>query len=164
MDETFDRNTSIPEDDDPLEFGPGFTEGIHSEKDIRIEQGGALSIQAKQNIDVAYGGALGMIAGGDMTVTNGGAWGMVSGGNTEITNGGSLMMTIGGNTEITNGGSVVMLAQNVTADNATFGVVLSSQVNLGENTKVMFNTKQALAFGAAAGAVFALLSVLFRRR
>jgi hypothetical protein len=42
--------------------------------------------------------------------------------------------------------------------------LISSQTTLGEGNRVIFNTPQAIAFGAALGGVFALVSWLMPKK
>ncbi|RPJ43665.1 MAG: hypothetical protein EHM21_11180 [Chloroflexi bacterium] len=74
------------------------------------------------------------------------------------------MFKVGNNLDMTDAGAMVAVSQQVNAHKSVLGIVLSPQVNVDEESTVVLNTKQALAFGAAFGAVFAILSWLFRKR
>ena len=147
-----------------VDFSAGFAVNVNATKDVNIQQGGGLMISAEQNAQVSYGGALMINAGHDANITNGGASMINVGGNVQMTNSGAGIMNIGGNVDLTNGAGVVMNTNNATVEDGFVGLLISSQTTLGEGSRVLLNTPQAIAFGAALGAVFALLSLIFRRK
>lgn len=147
-----------------VQMGSGFAGKISAEQDVNMTQSGALMISAGQNLDLSYGGGMMINAGHDMDMVNGGGWMVNVGGNADITNGGGLIMNVGGNANITNGGALAVSSQQVGVQKGYVGVILSRQTNLDDSSKVLLDTKQAVAFGAAMGAVFALLSWLLRRK
>jgi hypothetical protein len=132
-----------------VHFGPGAAGMVSSKGDMSIDRAVAGIAKADQNLEVK----------------NGGAWVMVAGGSAHIENGGSEYMVIGGETEIKNGGALLMIAgKNITINQGGAGILLSRQVTLTEGSRVLLNTPQALAFGAALGLVFALVSWLLKKR
>jgi hypothetical protein len=52
---------------------------------------------------------------------------------------------------------VVVSQQQVTARQSLIGMVLARQVTLEEGSRVLLNTPQAIAFGAAVGAAFGVV-------
>jgi hypothetical protein len=147
-----------------INFGPGMAGTVSAGEDITISKGGALVVSVGRDAAIEEGGAMAIPVGRDLRLSNGGAMIMPIGGNAEIVNGGASLMPIGGNLEMTNGGAGVMMSDQVTARNSFLGVVISGNVSLEEGSKILLDTKRAAAFGAAFGAVFALLSLLFRRK
>lgn len=134
---------------DEVHFGPGLAGVVSSKGMMSIDRAGAVVAKTGQNLEVR----------------NGGAWVMVAGGSAHIENGGAEYMVIGGETEIKNGGALVVVAgKNVTINQGGVGILLSRQVTLGEGSRVLLSTPQALAFGAALGVVIALVSWLLKKR
>ncbi len=89
---------------------------------------------------------------------------MPVGGSAQVVNGGAIVMPVGGDVDMANGGSVVTLGQQVMAKNSFLGIVISGGTTLHEGSKVLLDNRQAAIFGAAFGAAFALLTLIFRRR
>ncbi len=144
-----------------------------------ISRGLALQVQAeKVNIDNSLVGSvtanqdatlnnslnLALVAGANARIENGACQVLVAGGNVEIENGGGMLSIAGGNVEIHNGGAGFILCDQAGVEHGKITVLLANQVELGEDTQIMFSTRQAAAFGAAAGGVIFLLSLLFHRR
>jgi hypothetical protein len=132
-----------------VHFGPGLAGMVSSKGELSIDRAGAIVATTGQDLDVSRGGALVMVTGGSAHIENGGAETMVIGGDTDIKNGGALVMVAGKNVTISQGGA---------------GILLSSQVTLMEGSRVLLSTNQALAFGAALGAVCALVSWVLKKR
>jgi hypothetical protein len=143
-------------------------QGSGETKDVQ----GALifGINTDQDVSIKESAAFGVAAGRDMQVSESGAFGIAAGRDMSMTESGALSMNVGGNAEINEGGALLLRANQVTANNSTFGVLITDQANLEEGSQVnmMMDTQKALvigaAFGAAFGAIFALLSLLFRRK
>lgn len=132
----------------PEEITSRFQISVSSDKDVNLQQGGALAVSAGRDLSVSMGGSAVMAVGRDAQVSQGGA---------------DIMM-IGGNAQIEQGGAVIMNAQQVSARDSFFGMVIAKETHLEGDSRVLLNTPQALAFGAALGTVFALVSWLLRRR
>jgi hypothetical protein len=131
-----------------LQFGPGCAGKVFVKGNLEMTQSAALMVQTENNVEVAYGGAGAIIAGKDAVVSYGGAETIIVGGNLEANYSGALLNITGG---------------NVQATNSFFGIVISDKLQLGEGSQVLLNTQQAIAFGAAVGAVFALVRWLLKR-
>jgi len=52
----------------------------------------------------------------------------------------------------------------MTAHKSFIGVAVTNQLNLSEDSKILLDKPQALLFGAAFGAVFALVRWLLRKK
>jgi hypothetical protein len=144
-------------------FGPGFAISVTATQDVEIERGGALAISAGGEAEIEYGGALAINAGGNLELENGGAAIINIGRDAEITNGGAWIINAGRNVSFKTGGAIVAISGQSTVENGSVGILLSSNAQLGEGTRVLLNTPQAVALGVAAGATFALLRWLLRR-
>jgi hypothetical protein len=134
---------------DEVHFGPGLVGMVSSKGELSIDRAAAIVVNTGQNLDVSRGGALMMVSGGSAHIEYGGAETMVIGGDTDIKNGGALVMIAGKNVTISHGGA---------------GIVISGQVTLTEGSRVLLSTNQALAFGAALGAVYALVRWLLKKK
>jgi hypothetical protein len=131
-----------------------------------VEVQGSLvgAVNANQNANIGNSLALAVMSGANASLDNSASSVIMAGENVEITNGGAGFILTGGNVEISNGGAGAMICQQATVKQATINVLLANQVELGEDTKILFSTRQAAAFGAAFGVVVAILTFLFRRR
>jgi hypothetical protein len=89
------------------------------------------------------------IANGGVTIRQGGCGPLIANGDVSIEQGGTQ--------------SIIAAGGATLGDRAFVGVVVSPKVTVEEGGKVLLNTPQALALGAAAGVVFALVSRLVRR-
>lgn len=130
-----------------IEFGPGLVGTVTAQQSVEISRAAAGVVQGN-TVEMENGGAGALVAGGNMEVTNGGAQVIVAGGGLQLTNGGAQMVVAGG---------------NVTAHKSILGVVISSNTTLTEGSKVILNTPQAIAFGAAAGVLFGLFNLLSKK-
>ncbi|RPJ46157.1 MAG: hypothetical protein EHM21_08875 [Chloroflexi bacterium] len=175
MDEQQNFETPSPEADVPFTvtdavegqevfFGPGFAGSVSAKENVNVSKGGALAITAGHDASVVYGGALAIPVGHDLNLVNGGALIMPVGGNAQVVNGGAETLIVGGNLDIANGGSLLSFSSQVNAKNSFFGIIISGGTTLQEGSRVLLDNRQAALFGAAFGAAFALLSLLFRRR
>lgn len=88
---------------------------------------------------------------------------LAAGGNATITEGGALAIASGGDVEIRRWGAGVIHARSVAVGDGLVGVVLGRDVT-HHDTRVLLGTREAAVLGAAAGAVFAFLRILFGRR
>lgn len=131
-----------------VNVGPGFALAVTAEQDAEIRQAGALGINAGRDVDIAYGGAMAINAGGSADIQFGGAMWINAGGEVNIDYGGAWALNA---------------AKGAALTNSNVGVLLSPKTELGEGTRVILNTPQAIALGAAFGAAFALVRWLLRR-
>lgn len=144
-DAIFVESAAAPEQ---VMVGPGFALSVSAKQDARIERAGALAINAGHDVATQYGGALAINAGGSADIQFGGA----------------MVINAGGAVDIDYGGAyIINAAKGAKLTNSTVGVLLSPKTKLGEGARVIFNTKQAVAFGAAFGVMFALLRWLLKR-
>jgi hypothetical protein len=113
------------------------------------------------------GSAAGLAAmGGNLTIHNGGCGPVLAKGDVKIRYGGCGPVLAGGDVSIEYGGTQSVLS----AGNATIGprglagFVVSPRVTIEDGGKVLLSSRQAIAFGAAAGIAWALLSCAGRSR
>lgn len=144
-DTIFIESAAVPE---PVNVGPGFALSVSAKQDAKIERAGALAINAGHDVAIEYGGAAAINAGGSADIQFGGAMVINAGGAVDINYGGAYLINAAKGAKLTN---------------STVGVLLSPKTELGEGTRVILNTKQAIAFGVAFGVVFALLRWLLKR-
>ncbi len=130
-----------------VQFGPGLALEVTAKGNVALDRSGAGLARAEEDLTVTNGGAGAMIAGGDMTVTNGGGQVLIAGGDVQLTNGGA---------------QTIIAGDSVTATKTFIGIAITDQINLSEDSKVLLDTPRAIAFGAAFGVVFGLLSLLSR--
>ena len=123
--------------------------GFMRARDVHLHQAAAGPIAAGGNLSILQGGCGPVIANGAVTIRQGGCGPTLANGDVSLEQGGTQSI-------IAAGGATV-------GDHAYVGLVLSPKVTVEEGGKVLMSTQQALAFGAAAGVVFALLSRLARR-
>jgi hypothetical protein len=105
-----------------------------------------------------------MAVGHDLQLTNGGALALMVGNDLVANNSVAVVNNMGGAAQLLDCASVVVSSPQVTAHRSVIGMLISSNTQLGDDTRVMINTPQAIAIGAAFGAAFALFSLLLRRR
>lgn len=129
-------------------IGPGVALSVTAKQNARIERAGALGINAGQNVDITYGGAAAINAGHGVQIQFGGAWAINAGGAVDIDYGGAWVMNAAKGAKLTN---------------STVGILLSPKTELAEGSRVILNTPQAIALGAAFGVVFALVRWLLKR-
>ena len=116
--------------------------------------------------DVTLDRALvGMVSGRDVHLTMAGAGPVIASGQVNINQGGCGPLMTGGDVSIEQGGcQSVIAAGGATLGRQSFvGMVLSPRIEMQDGAKVLMTVPQAAAFGAAVGAVFALLSRARRR-
>jgi hypothetical protein len=129
-----------------------------------LTQGVAFKVEGAQDITVEQAGAFAIAAGRDVQMTEGAAVAIAVGRNLDLHQGGSGVLVVGGDADINQGGSWMMVSNKVTARDSYFGIAITNKLTLEGESKVLLDTKQSLILGAAAGGVFALLSLLLRRR
>ena len=124
---------------------------------------GVVRAAGDANIENSIASAI--VAGGNTHIDNSVSSAVVAGGNIDFQDGGGLVMIAGGNIDIRDGGAGLINCAQATIENGTVGVLLSGQVTLGDNVRVMMTQKEALAFGAGFGLVVAaVIGLILRRR
>lgn len=113
-------------------------------------------------ITVTQAGAGVVMARGDLALTQGGIQMARVHGDTTIHQGGVQTMLARGDVSIREGGVLLGAARSVRVENGLVGVAIGRDVDL-TNSRVLLTQQNALAMGAVAGLVFALLSRVFRR-
>ena len=123
--------------------------GVVKARDVHLTQAATGAAALEGNLSILNGGCGPVLAGGDVTIRNGGCGPMIIGGDASIENGGTQAVVAAGGATI--------------GPRALVGIVVSPSVTVEEGGRVLMNTGQAMAFGAAAGIVFALVSRMARR-
>ena len=123
--------------------------GLMKSRDVQLRQSAAGLVAAQGNLSITNGGCGPVVANGGVRITNGGCGPMIANGDVSIENGGTQAVIAAGGVRI--------------GPKALAGFILSPHVTVEEGSRVLFGTPQALAFGAAAGIVCAVLSRLRRR-
>jgi hypothetical protein len=139
-------------------------EGSERAEKVAVRNGFAGAIVSSNQAQVAGGGALIIAAGNAMQVNGGGAGALLAGNSLHINGGGGWMLLAGNSIPIQNGGGAVLVASRVQVTRGVVGVLFAGHATLSEGTRVLLNTPQALALGAAFGLVFALVGRGLRRR
>jgi hypothetical protein len=146
------------------QFDSGFALSVETQENLSMSKAGAFLVQAEKDLELTNGGAGAIVAGKDLKVRNGGAFTIVSGGNLGLENGGAQIMVVGGNMNITGGGATIAIpGGNLTVNKGFVGVALAKETHLNEGSQLLLDTPRALVFGAAFGAVFALVRWLLKR-
>jgi hypothetical protein len=123
--------------------------GFVRARDVHLHQAVAGPIAAGGNLSILQGGCGPVIANGAVTIRQGGCGPTIANGDVSIEQGGTQSIVAAGGATI--------------GDHAYVGLVLSPKVTVEEGGRVLMSTPQALAFGAAVGLVFALISRVTRR-
>lgn len=147
-----------------VQFGPGFALKVDAKQDAAVSQAGVLVAAAGRDMKMTCSGSLLMASGRDTTFANGFSQVNVVGHDLIFKNSTAGVMKVGGNVEITHSAVLGSAGKQASVRNSAIGVILASKVELGEGNRVVLNTPQAAALGAAFGAVFVLLSWLLRRK
>ena len=147
-----------------VQFGPGFALKVDAKQDAVVSRAGALVVAAGRDMEMTRAGALLMASGRDTTFANGFSQINVVGHDLSLKHSIAGVLKMGGNAEIIHSGVLSSASQHASAQHSAIGVILAGKVELGEGNRVVLNTPQAAALGAALGAVFALVSWLLRRK
>ena len=123
--------------------------GALKARDVHLTGSAAGLVAAKGNFSIVNGGAGPVLANGSVTIRNGGCGPLIANGDVSIEYGGTQAVFAAGGARI--------------GPKALVGAVISPNVTVADGGKVLLSSRQALAFGAAAGIAYALLSRLVRR-
>ena len=123
--------------------------GMVNGRDVHLTQAGAGPVIASGQVSIHQAGCGPLMAGGDVSINQGGCGPVIAKGDVSIEQGGCQS---------------VIAAGGVTLGRQSFvGMVVSPRITVEDGARVLMNVPQAAAFGAALGAVFAVLSRLARR-
>jgi hypothetical protein len=112
-----------------------------------VENSLAVSVSAQQDAEVNNSMVISLAAGRDLTATDSMLTNVAAGHDLKIQDRGTVILKVGGQAHVENG---------------TIGLLIArSDVTL-TNSRVLMTTQQAIALGAAFGAVYALLRTLLR--
>jgi hypothetical protein len=123
--------------------------GLMKAHDVRLHQAAAGLVAAAGNLSIENGGCGPVLANGGVSIRNGGCGPLIANGDVSIENGGTQAVLAAGRATI--------------GPRALVGFVVSPNVTVAQGGRVLFGSRQALAFGAAAGITYALLSRRRRR-
>ena len=129
-------------------------------KHVKIRQGGVVQAQADQ-IEITQGGIV-LAEADEIEVTAGGIGGGLAN-ELELEGAMAHVVVARETAEIDQSMVTVITAREATVKDSVVGVLLAGKVE-GDNLRVLMPPPSALAFGAAAGAVFWLLSRVLARR
>ena len=128
---------------------------------VEVHNGLVGAIRAN-NAALHVGSAGAVIARESAEMTMSGAQLILIGQDANINRGGGQYMLVGGQATLQQSGAGVLAAGQATVRQSLIGFLLAGNVDLGEDTRVLFTTTQAIAFGIAAGLVVTLGRLLFR--
>ena len=123
--------------------------GLMRARDVHLTGAAAGLVAATGNLSILNGGAGPVLANGSVTIRNGGCGPLIANGDVSIQNGGTQAVLAAGGATIGPKGFV--------------GFVVSPKVTVEEGGKVLFGSREAIAFGAVVGIAYAMLSRLVRR-
>jgi hypothetical protein len=147
------------------ETHPGSSEGNVRADNIEFTQGIARDVSAREKLTMKRSLAVSARSEQDMEVQDSLAVSIVAGRNAAVANSLTQVMVVGGNSDLSNSvAQMVVAGGSVTVNKGFIGIINSPQVTLGEGSRVLLNTRQAMAFGAVLGVVFALVSFVLRGR
>jgi hypothetical protein len=124
--------------------------GLLRARDAHLTQSGAGLVAARGSLSIENGGCGPVLANGNVTFRNGGCGPLIANGDVSIENGGTQGILAAGEATI--------------GPKALVGFVVSPKVTVAEGGRVLFGSREAVAFGAAAGVALAVLSRVVRRR
>ena len=132
-----------------------------------MEEQGAVTGQAAEAevVQISNSVALTAQAGNEMQVSDSAVGALVAGGNMQVTNSLGSTLVAGGDVDMENSVSgVVVAGKSGTVNQGAVGILISQQTVLGEGSRVLLDTPQAIAFGAALGAMFGVVCWLLGKR
>lgn len=147
-----------PKDNPPVEseesneqtiVHPRAAKSFTAEGDLRMDKSAALVVRSAKNMTITDSAVLAGVAGGDMQVNYSFGQTVVAGRDISLDN--SLLLS-------------AVVGRDVDATGSVLGIVFAKKLELAGGSRILFNTPQAVAFGAALGAGLALVSWLLRKR
>jgi hypothetical protein len=143
----------------------GLVKASASGDEVHIEKA-LVGFVRGRDVEIRFAGAGPIAARGDVSIRNGGCGPVATAGNLSIEQGGCGPVLAAGDVSITQGGSqgVISLGEVTLGSGAFAGAILSPSVTVQDGARVMMTTKQALAFGGAAGTIIGLAMLLRGRR
>ncbi len=146
------------------EYSEQASRSLEFERDATVERS-LVGVMRARDVHLTQAAAGPVLAGGSLSILQGGCGPVVANGSVTIRQGGCGPMIANGNVSIEQGGtqSIIAAGGATLRDHAYVGLVLAPKVTVEEGGRVLLSTPQALAFGAAVGLVYALVSKLGRR-
>jgi hypothetical protein len=147
-----------------VQLDSGVAGRVAAGRDVTMTSSVAGIVAAGQDMQMVQSNA-GMVAvGRDMQVVDSNTFLVTAGGDIQSKDSIAVLLNAGGDVEMVDCVAPILVCRQVTAEDSVLGLVLSRQTNLGEGSRVLLNTPQAVALGAAFGAAFALLTWLLKRK
>ncbi len=146
------------------EYSDQAASALEFEEDVRVERS-LVGVMRARDVHLHQAAAGPIAAGGSLSILQGGCGPVIANGHVTIRQGGCGPLIANGDVSIEQGGSQsIIAAGGATLGERSFvGLVLSPKVTVEDGARVMFNTPQALAFGATLGVAIGVLVRLFRR-
>lgn len=144
--------------------GPRLAARVDAEHDAHLKYSLAGYVSAKGDAQVNISAAGIIAAGRDIRLAECLGQVIASGFDLHMEDSAALLVKPGKNATLNHAGSVVFVGQQANVRNSRIGLALARELHLTEGSRVLFSTPQALAFGAAFGAVCAILGWLLHRR
>ena len=130
-------------------------------REISIHQGGAVRAQADQ-VAVTQGGIV-LARTGSAQVTAGAVGVIAATGEVELKASAAKLVLSRNAIDLEHSAAVIAAAPKIEISDSAVGILFARHVD-AKNIRVMLGPKEAMAFGAAAGAALWLLKTLWRRR
>ena len=147
-----------------VSFGPGVTFQVTAKQDVNLANSKVFSIAAGRDTQMTNTTNQVLVAGRSITVNNSTNRIAVAGHDIELGGSGAWLMKAGGGIHLADSQVSLLAGNQVNVQRSVVGVVLSKQTTMDGHTQVLLNTSQAIALGAAMGAVFALVNWLLRKQ
>jgi hypothetical protein len=147
-----------------VEFSSGVAGKVSAAQDVNMDRSVAAAVAAGRDMQLRNGYVEILAVGRDMDVVNGASLVTAIGQDLKLDNGAVGIANVGGDVHMTDSIALASATSQIIAQDSLIGVLFSGRTNLGEGSRVLLNTPQALAFGAAFGAAFASLLWLLKRK
>jgi hypothetical protein len=136
-----------------------------NDQTTRVEaRRGFFPVVLGDEVSVAQAGGRLFVSRGDIHLSQGGAQRMVARGDVTINQGGAQMLLTGGDVSIREGGAMIAVAANVQARSSYVGLAIGRDVEISDDSTLLFGPRQAAVFGAVAGLVCGVVASVLRRR
>src|SRR5215212_2188757 len=132
--------------------------------EVRLTNGAAGAVIGQDQASVSNGATGVALAGNRLEITNGGGSLFLAGNSIDLQNGGGAAFLAGNSINIRNGGGALLAAgRSAHVERGFIAILLTPHAELQAAVRVLLNTPQALALGAALGLVLAVAGRLLRR-
>jgi hypothetical protein len=142
----------------------GFAFKVSADGDIAVTKSLTGAVIAGKNFEMTNSSTTAAVAGADINLYNSSVKIAVTGNTQKLKNSRVCIVKAGGDAEVRDSKIRVLAGSQVTAQKSVIGLVLARQVNLGEGSQVLVNTRQAVAFGTSLGIAFAVICRLLNNK